>query len=122
MELVGVPITLIDTAGVRETQDVIEAVGVEHALRLGENADLVLLLEDASQPREPLEVKVPEERLIRLQTKMDLGKIWEDPRCVPVSAVTGTGLPELREKIRKPCWETLPEGKSGFPAKGRCRP
>lgn len=101
MELVGVPITLIDTAGVRETEDVIEAAGVERALQLGENADLVLLLEDASTIREHLEVNVPEERLIRLQTKIDLRQLWHDDRYQPVSAVTGAGLPELRDRLRK---------------------
>ncbi len=101
MELVGVPITLIDTAGVRETEDVIEAAGVERALQLGENADLVLLLEDASQPREALEVNVPEDRLVRLQTKIDLGQVWHDDRYLQVSAVTGSGLPALREILRE---------------------
>ncbi|GGJ41891.1 tRNA uridine-5-carboxymethylaminomethyl(34) synthesis GTPase MnmE [Deinococcus roseus] len=101
MELVGVPITLIDTAGVRETADVIEAAGVERALQLGENADLVMLLEDASAPREPLDVNVPEDRLIRLQTKTDLGQVWHDDRYQSVSAITGAGLPELRDRLRE---------------------
>lgn len=98
LELAGVPITLVDTAGLRETADQIEAQGVRQARLLAENADLVLSLEDGSQPREPLDLPAGV-ATIALQTKTDLGALWHDPALLPVSAATGEGLPELRERI-----------------------
>ncbi len=98
LELAGVPITLVDTAGLRDTSDHIEAQGVKQALHLAQNADLVLTLEDGHLPREPLDLPagIP---TLRLQTKSDLGTVWHDPEVLPVSAATGEGLPQLRERI-----------------------
>lgn len=100
VELAGVPVTLVDTAGLRETDDVVEAAGVRQAAHLAAHADLVLVLEDGSAPREALPAELPEEgRVIRVQTKADLPPRWTDPAALRVSAVTGAGLPELREAI-----------------------
>ena len=101
LELAGVPVTLVDTAGLRETGDVVEAAGVRQALNLAGAADLVLALEDGSLPREPLPGELPEsQRLLRVRTKADLPPAWTDPEALAVSAVTGAGLPELREAVR----------------------
>lgn len=97
-ELAGLPITLIDTAGLRETADEIEAAGVQQSKRLAEGADLVLYLEDGSQLRETPE-RLPT-GAIRIQTKTDLKLLWHSPDALPVSAVTRAGLPELREAVR----------------------
>lgn len=98
LELAGMPLTLIDTAGLRETADEIEAAGVQQSRRLSEGADLVLYLEDGSAPREA-PGHLPAGAL-RVQTKTDLELLWHDPEAVPVSAVTGAGLPDLREAVR----------------------
>lgn len=106
LELAGVPVTLVDTAGIRETADTIEAAGVQQALNLAENADLILVLEDGSAAPEPLPLSLPNAglpntgRVIRVQTKADLPSVWHDPDALQVSAVTGAGLPELREAVR----------------------
>ncbi|WP_293911785.1 tRNA uridine-5-carboxymethylaminomethyl(34) synthesis GTPase MnmE [Deinococcus sp.] len=99
LELAGVPVTLLDTAGLRETTDETEAAGVRHSRSLGQNADLVLLLEDGALPREPLELPgdVP---TILIQTKTDLGSVWHDPQAIGVSALTGDGLSDLRGAVR----------------------
>lgn len=99
LELAGVPITLVDTAGLRQTDDQIEAAGVRQAELLAQNADLVLLLEDGSTERQPLELTgdVP---TLHIQTKTDLGQCWHAPDFLAVSAVTGEGLPQLREAVR----------------------
>lgn len=100
LELAGVPVTLVDTAGIRETQDTIEAAGVQQAVSLAGNADLVLALEDASQPREPLVLDLPPSAgVILVQTKADLPAVWTDTVALQVSARTGQGLPELRRAI-----------------------
>ncbi|QFP77391.1 tRNA uridine-5-carboxymethylaminomethyl(34) synthesis GTPase MnmE [Deinococcus sp. AJ005] len=102
LELAGVPVTLVDTAGLRETVDEIEAAGVKQARALAEAADLVLVLEDGSAAREelPLDVTGTPTRVIQLRTKSDLLAAWTDTELLDVSAVTGAGLPELREAVR----------------------
>ncbi len=97
LELGGLPIVLVDTAGLRDTTDEIEAAGVRQARQLARGADLVLYLEDASAPRETTE-DLPG-GTIRVQTKTDLEPLWHDPAALQVSAVTGAGLPELRRAV-----------------------
>lgn len=99
-ELAGVPVTFIDTAGLRDTGDAIEAAGVARARELAAGADLVLALEDGSVPRDVSQEVFAPERTLRLRTKADLPAVWTDPACLPISAETGTGLPELRARVR----------------------
>ncbi|WP_026332432.1 tRNA uridine-5-carboxymethylaminomethyl(34) synthesis GTPase MnmE [Deinococcus apachensis] len=100
LSLAGVPVTLVDTAGLRETGDEVEAAGVRQAVSLAGRADLVLVLEDGSLPREALPTELPgEARVIRVRTKADLPPAWTDPAALDVSAVTGLGLPGLRDAI-----------------------
>ncbi|MFT2721719.1 tRNA uridine-5-carboxymethylaminomethyl(34) synthesis GTPase MnmE [Deinococcus sp. A31D244] len=103
LELAGVPVTLVDTAGIRDTADAIEAAGVRQALNLAGAADLILALEDGSAPREPLPTTLDlgnGPRVIRVRTKADLNPAWTDTEALNVSAVEGTGLSDLREAIR----------------------
>ncbi|MFC4426302.1 tRNA uridine-5-carboxymethylaminomethyl(34) synthesis GTPase MnmE [Deinococcus navajonensis] len=98
LELAGLPVTLVDTAGIRDTTDQVEAAGVRQALNLAEAADLVLALEDGSRPRKTLPAELPPgARVIRVQTKADLPAVWHDAGVLRVSAVSGEGLPALRE-------------------------
>lgn len=100
VELAGVPVTLVDTAGIRDTRDEVEAAGVRQAVALAGAADLVLALEDGSLPREALPTELPGgARVIRVRTKADLRAAWTDPAALDVSAVTGEGLPDLRDAI-----------------------
>jgi len=120
LEIAGVPLILIDTAGLRETEDVVEKLGVQKALELASGADLVLVLEEGDKERggggeegrrfgpegdvqtktvERLNEALEDARVIRVQTKTDLAAVWSDPAYISVSAVTGEGLPRLREAI-----------------------
>ena len=100
LSLAGVPVTLVDTAGLRDTEDIVEAAGVEQARRLAGGADVVITLSDGSQPREALPLNLPPTtRAIHLRTKADLPAAWTDPEVLEVSAATGAGLPELRERL-----------------------
>ena len=83
VEIGGWPVRLVDTAGLRATDDVVEAEGVNRAEALIARADLVLAL-DCDVPG-----------AFRLHAKCDLGP----GEGLPVSAVTGEGLPELRAAI-----------------------
>jgi len=91
MDLGGLPVTLLDTAGIRESTDKIEALGIELALHRAAGADLrVFLLEEGDRP--PFE---PEVFDIVLFAKADLRRDSPDS----VSGVTGTGVDRLLLKI-----------------------
>lgn len=107
LELGGVPITAIDTAGIRDSSDPVEAHGVRASLEIARNADLVLCLLDASRPLEASDGELVEsldpERTVLVASKADLPRAWSSApfgRPLPVSAVTGAGVPELQERIR----------------------
>ena len=109
----GVLLRLIDTAGIRETDDAVEKIGVERSRRAVEQADLVLALMDGS--RQPTDDDAAILRLaiesgkpwIFVQTKKDLtksavslGVIGENaPPAVALSALTGEGLDALASAI-----------------------
>lgn len=109
LELEGVPLTAIDTAGVRETEDEVEASGVQRALDLADGADLVLCLLDRSVPLDAsdraLLHRLDPARTVVVASKADLPAAWPPDEAgqplVAVSAVHGAGLAELREKIRE---------------------
>jgi tRNA modification GTPase len=100
LELFGVPLVAVDTAGVRETEDPLERAGVERALRIAEEADLILYVADRSAPRPP-PPPLPWERVVRVATKADLPPAWEDPAFLPVSSVTGEGMERLKEALKE---------------------
>ena len=109
LDILGVPVTAVDTAGIRETGDAVEAGGVELAREMARHADLTLLLLDKSQEPLPGDLSLIQEldpeRLIVLGSKTDLPPVWE-PTGLPVallniSAATGEGLSALRERVRQ---------------------
>ncbi len=106
LEIRGIPITVIDTAGIRDTDDPIEAEGVAQARDLANHADLVLFLSD--QPgdlsdfeRETLD-GLGDTNLIRVQTKSDLTpeSVETTSGWLPTSALDGRGLTELKDSVR----------------------
>jgi tRNA modification GTPase len=106
LELGGVPVTAVDTAGVRATRDRVEASGVERALDLADQADLVLCLVDRSAPLDAADheliARLDPARTLLLASKADLPAAWSDRDLhageapMPVSATTGAGLSALR--------------------------
>ncbi|GAA5337402.1 tRNA uridine-5-carboxymethylaminomethyl(34) synthesis GTPase MnmE [Thermus antranikianii] len=99
LELFGIPLVAVDTAGIRDTLDPLERAGVERALRIAEEADLVLYVADRSAPKPP-PPPLPS-RTLKVATKADLPPLWEDAEFIPVSSVTGEGLGQLKEAIRE---------------------
>jgi tRNA modification GTPase len=104
-----VPLVAIDTAGLRETEDEVEKSGVERALQIAQEADLVLYLADQSQPR-PAPPPLPWERTLKVATKADLPPVWLDDSFVRVSSQSGLGLDNLRQKIHHQLLGQAPEG------------
>ena len=91
---------LIDTAGIRETGDTVEALGVRRSRQALEQADLVLFVCDGSQPltpedREIMDACCDAPHAIALVNKVDLGQVVE-PGDLPFLNVICTSLPEGR--------------------------
>jgi tRNA modification GTPase len=105
----GVPVVLTDTAGLRETSDNIETLGIERTHRAMGDADLVLVVLDGStevgpEDRELLDRTAGSRRIV-VANKCDLPAFESLSRCTPdeeainVSARTGEGLPSLHSAI-----------------------
>lgn len=100
---------LIDTAGIRETEDTVEAMGVERSRQAVENADLAIFLCDGSQPlteedRKIMELCLDVPNAIALINKTDLGQTVVPSdlpfmTVIPVSVVSGSGLDLLANAI-----------------------
>ncbi len=95
IELGGVPITLVDTAGLRATQDAIEAEGVRRAQARAASADVVLRVIDASQPdaADDLLIVPAQARHIMVFNKIDLTPAPID--ALGISVASGDGLAQL---------------------------
>lgn len=99
-DLGGVPCVLIDTAGLRETGDEIEGVGVKRSRKLADQADLVWYVYDADSgwsPEDDAELKAVGEKATIIGAKADLHK---GDRGIPVSSITREGLDILIRTIQ----------------------
>ena len=100
VDIEGLPVTLVDTAGLREPADVVEAEGVARAGRAQDVADLVLFVLDRSRPLP--DTRTPQTRcdkVLYVANKADLTAAWRREDAIDVSAVTGAGLDALRARI-----------------------
>ncbi len=109
----GIPISLIDTAGLRETEDLVESIGVERTRKTLADADLVLVVLDSSEylMQDDREILKEAESLCHLAVvnKIDIKKfdlkeelLSSGRKVVEVSAKTGEGLEALKKAILEP--------------------
>jgi tRNA modification GTPase len=101
----GIPLRLVDTAGLREGLDDIERIGIQLTQSELERADLILEVIDASQPAASRLTLPPASQhrhlLILNKADLTLHPDWQaSPHTIPVSCQNRTGLPELRDAIR----------------------
>lgn len=89
LELAGLPVTLLDTAGLRDTEDRVESIGIERAVARGRGADLRIVILD--RPDEPLPLALEPEDIV-LVGKSDLRR-FDGGRMI--SALTGEGIDAL---------------------------
>ena len=110
INLDGIPVKVIDTAGIRETEDVVEKIGVERSKEKLEEADLVLLVLDTSreldqEDRDIIE-SVKDKKCILILNKIDLEwKIEKDilnrfENVIKISAKEEIGLDDLKQTIK----------------------
>ncbi len=106
----GVPLKITDTAGIRETEDVVEEIGVEKSIKALENAELVLILLDGTKrlEKEDYDIleKVKDKKHLIIINKIDLKSNIEKEKLdgeeiVEISTKTLEGIEILEEKIEK---------------------
>ncbi|MGB9822270.1 tRNA uridine-5-carboxymethylaminomethyl(34) synthesis GTPase MnmE [Thermodesulfovibrio sp.] len=106
----GMPLKIVDTAGIREAHDLVEAEGIKRTLRAVELAQLVLLVLDSSRPIDSLDEeiinRVIHKKIIVVINKKDirskefcLPEVLKDKPRVEISALKGEGIEELKELI-----------------------
>jgi len=102
LSLAGVPVLLTDTAGLRHSEDRVEAIGISRAQGLIETADILLWLgEHEAAPDHP--------RLVKVHAKADLpNRAIAPASAIAVSAHTGKGLKELLERVGELARSLLP--------------
>ncbi len=101
----GIPVKLYDTAGIRESCERVETLGIERSYQAMADADLTLVVIDVSAPPDPDDATLiaraaSQGRYLVAANKCDLGRSVPAPgRGLSVSALTGEGIPQLREAI-----------------------
>ena len=114
----GIPVKLVDTAGIRRARDEAESIGIRKSHEALADADLVLVVIDAAQPNVPEDAEllnqVAGRPAIVVENKCDLvrNRVGAGIRT---SAITGAGIPELRQEIlRHVGGEAGAEAEAGF--------
>ena len=99
----NITLHLIDTAGIRQSKDEVERIGIKRSTQAIEQADLVLLVLDVSKPLEEEDYSLLEKtkfkKRILIANKCDLPPVWQMDDLVFLSAEKKTGLDALIEKI-----------------------
>ena len=97
----GVSFRLVDTAGLRETDDTVERLGIERSRRAYDDAMVVVHVVDTPQDVEPLAAQMPQDgkRHIVVQNKCDLGTDSPTTGALHISALTGEGIDRLKQAL-----------------------
>ncbi|GAA0178224.1 tRNA uridine-5-carboxymethylaminomethyl(34) synthesis GTPase MnmE [Clostridium sediminicola] len=109
----GIPIKIVDTAGIRETEDIVEKIGVEKSKEKINEADLIIFMLDTSriideEDKEIIEY-IKDKKYIVLLNKSDLEnrflykglEMLDNKKIIETSTITGKGLSELKSKIKE---------------------
>jgi tRNA modification GTPase len=111
VNIAGIPINLIDTAGIRETEDIVEKIGVEKSKEKIEESDLIIFMLDSSSSLDEKDLEIIEyiknKKYIVLLNKIDLPRKIDikdlkginSGYIVEISAKNGFGTEKLKEKI-----------------------
>lgn len=108
----GIHLNIIDTAGIRETEDVVESIGVKKSFEMMEHADFIIYVVDSSTPLDENDFEIMErikdEKAVILLNKTDLTSVVTEDvirehsshKILPISAKNLTGLDALEEEIK----------------------
>ena len=113
INLHGITLKIADTAGIRQTEDIVEKIGVSKAKEMAADADLILYVVDSSVPLDENDAEIikilQEKKTIVLYSKTDLESAIDiedlksriNQPVIPISAKEETGITDLEEKIRE---------------------
>ena len=128
LNIKGLPLRIMDTAGIRQVEDLAEKEGVRRSIKSIENADLVIAIFDGSEPlrKEDFEVmeKVKNKNTIYILNKSDLPAVADQnsfssfilhpSSFLKISATRGDGIEELKDKIVDSCLKDWKEEREGL--------
>lgn len=114
MNLGGIPVKIIDTAGIRETGDEVERIGVEKSRKYADKADVIFMMLDASNPLTDEDMAILEfikdRKALILMNKTDIDnridknillKYTDEKNIIPVSVKENTGIDALTERFKE---------------------
>lgn len=111
--LQGISLNVVDTAGIRDTEDIVEKIGVDRARKAAQGADLIIFVVDGSCPLDDSDREIMEfikgRKSIVLLNKSDLETVVEKDdleilsgqKVIPVSAKEEQGIEELEQEIKR---------------------
>lgn len=111
IQLRGISLNIMDTAGIRNTEDVVEKIGVDKARSYAEEADLIIYVVDASVPLDDNDIEIihmiQNKKAVILLNKSDLStvinkkelKVWINKPMIEISTKEETGIHELEETL-----------------------
>lgn len=109
INLKGIPLVLVDTAGIRKTDDIVENIGVEKSKELIEKADLVLLVIDGSVELTEEDFKIHDQiktknvigilNKIDIERKADLTPLYKIENWIEISAKESIGIDEMESRL-----------------------
>ena len=111
IQLRGISLNIMDTAGIRNTEDVVEQIGVDKARSYAEEADLIIYVVDASVPLDDNDIEIihmiQNKKAVILLNKSDLStvinkkelKVWINKPMIEISTKEETGIHELEETL-----------------------
>ncbi|MAF33196.1 MAG: tRNA uridine-5-carboxymethylaminomethyl(34) synthesis GTPase MnmE [Desulfobacterales bacterium] len=128
LSIEGIPVIITDTAGIQETKDPVEAIGVQKAREYMDQADLILFLVDASSSLlkedkiiyqqlkdKPFILVINKSDLVDKDFNIEFPDSWGDPPRVKVSALYRRGLEALKARILDICVSgKLPDSNNGI--------
>ena len=113
IQLRGISLNIMDTAGIRNTEDVVEKIGVDKARSYAEEADLIIYVVDASVPLDDNDIEIihmiQNKKAVILLNKSDLStvinkkelKVWINKPMIEISTKEETGIHELEETLER---------------------
>ncbi|NUZ04400.1 tRNA uridine-5-carboxymethylaminomethyl(34) synthesis GTPase MnmE [Piscinibacter koreensis] len=124
IQIEGVPIHVVDTAGLRESSDTVERIGIARSWEAVEDADAIVFLHDltrlghadyaagdAAIAARLAEGRADAARVLHVFNKADAAPAVETARGLSISAASGEGLAELRQALlERAGWQAAPEG------------
>jgi len=112
----GIPFVIVDTAGIRKPEDIVEAAGIDRSVAESEDADCILFMVDATRPISSEDRHIDEmirgKNVLLVINKIDAGNPGEyrkafDYESVAISAKDGTGMEELKNTLYQKAMKTF---------------